>query len=366
MKKQLFRKQVLEHRQRGLEGDVLLITPLRLRIIILLLAALFLGAVLFVTLTDFARTEQVRGYMIPTRGLIGASAMRAGIVQRINVAAGDRVKKGAVLATIFSGGRSGDGRDIAADLMASLARERRTLERQIRLAATSYRADLESLEREKAGLEAELAALERQRDLQQALTLSAKTAHNSLIPLAKKGLVPKAEQVRRKQAWLTEERQLQVLEQSLGKTRETLAGFRHRRARLVAEHESRVADLKGRLTAMDRQRTRQAGNRSVAVVAPTAGRITSVTAMTGNPVQPGKPLLFILPEGSTLEARLLVPSRAMGFLARGQAVRLHYDAFPYERFGSRTGHVTRIGGSILTMRDISAPSEWKNRSTRCG
>jgi membrane fusion protein len=65
--------------------------------------------------------------------------------------------------------------------------------------------------------------------------------------------------------------------------------------------------------------------------------------------------LEIIPEGSELRAELYVPARAIGFVEVGQTVRLLYDAFPYQHFGSYSGRVMEISQTILTSADSGGP-----------
>lgn len=74
----------------------------------------------------------------------------------------------------------------------------------------------------------------------------------------------------------------------------------------------------------------------------------------GTPVDPSKPLLTIVPDGSVLRAELYVPSRAVGFIAPGQTVRLLYDAFPYTRFGPGFGTVDQVSTAVLLPEEVTA------------
>ncbi|MBL4836590.1 MAG: HlyD family efflux transporter periplasmic adaptor subunit [Kordiimonadaceae bacterium] len=90
------------------------------------------------------------------------------------------------------------------------------------------------------------------------------------------------------------------------------------------------------------------------------GRVVSIAGTAiGRSVQAGQPLFSILPEGSVLEAELFVPSRAVGFVEEGQEVRLLYDAFPYQRFGSFTATITKVTKTILAPNETFAPFEVK-------
>ena len=70
---------------------------------------------------------------------------------------------------------------------------------------------------------------------------------------------------------------------------------------------------------------------------------------------PGPPLLTLLPRGGRLEARLFVPTRAVGFVRPGDGVELLYDAFPHQRFGSFRARVRRVASAILAPDEVPSP-----------
>jgi membrane fusion protein len=72
-------------------------------------------------------------------------------------------------------------------------------------------------------------------------------------------------------------------------------------------------------------------------------------------VEPNTPLLSLLPSGARLQAQLLVPTRAAGFIRPGQEVALRYRAYPYQRFGHHLGRVTEVGRSVIQPNEISLP-----------
>ena len=95
--------------------------------------------------------------------------------------------------------------------------------------------------------------------------------------------------------------------------------------------------------------------REPALRAPVAGTVTMIAAQVGASVSPNRPLLALLPEGATLEAQLLVPSRDAGLLRPAQAVVLRLDAFPYQRFGVQRGRVRTVAGSIQLPGEVEGP-----------
>ena len=81
--------------------------------------------------------------------------------------------------------------------------------------------------------------------------------------------------------------------------------------------------------------------------APVTGLVANRLVEAGQAVQPGQPILSLLPKGSELRAQLLVPSSAIGFVKSGDRVLLRYQAYPYQKFGAHEGTVIRISRSAL-------------------
>jgi membrane fusion protein len=75
----------------------------------------------------------------------------------------------------------------------------------------------------------------------------------------------------------------------------------------------------------------------------------------GQPVSAGATLAVMTPADGHLEAELLAPSRAIGFIREGQEVRLQLQAFPYQRFGTLAGKVKSVSGTVIAPSDVSIP-----------
>ena len=92
----------------------------------------------------------------------------------------------------------------------------------------------------------------------------------------------------------------------------------------------------------------------LAITAPITGVVATQLFKAGQAVQSGQPLMSVLPGDGTLEAELLVPSSAIGFIEAGDTVLLRYQAYPYQKFGHYTGHVTRVSRRALTTSEQSS------------
>ena len=65
-----------------------------------------------------------------------------------------------------------------------------------------------------------------------------------------------------------------------------------------------------------------------------------------------------------LQAELFVPTRAAGFVRDGQRVRVLYEAFPYQNFGTYGGRIVKVSRTVLAPADAAAPVELKEPAYR--
>ncbi|MDH5622490.1 MAG: HlyD family efflux transporter periplasmic adaptor subunit, partial [Gammaproteobacteria bacterium] len=96
----------------------------------------------------------------------------------------------------------------------------------------------------------------------------------------------------------------------------------------------------------------QESKRLTALHAPVSGVIAAIEVNAGNSVAPRQLLMTLVPENMNLAAEIYVPSKAAGFVRRGQSVRIAYDAFPQQKFGTFEGRVDRVSDFVLLPGEI--------------
>ena len=92
-----------------------------------------------------------------------------------------------------------------------------------------------------------------------------------------------------------------------------------------------------------------------ALNAPIAGRVTAIQTAVGRIAGGPVPLMAIVPLDGVVNANIYAPSRAIGFVRPGQEVRLLYDAFPYQRFGSFSARIKTVSRVVLSQNELDAP-----------
>jgi membrane fusion protein len=92
------------------------------------------------------------------------------------------------------------------------------------------------------------------------------------------------------------------------------------------------------------------------ITAPIAGRVAALPVSAGQSVAAGATIAVIIPEGGQLEAELLAPSRAIGFVKPGQEVKVSLQAFPYQRFGTVAGRIRMVSTTVIAPNEVAAPA----------
>jgi len=351
----LFRQEALEHQGDPVRGSLLLTaSPSRTWLSI---AAFSIAAALlaFAWLGEFTRKAHVPGYLAPNKGLIKVYPAVQGTLSQRPVDEGTSVRKGDVLAVISTerGSLSVHAANDATlallqEREASLAQElagRRSLDR---LRAQRLAARLDNLLEEQRQLAAAAATVDQR--------LSAAEAEaRRFATLKSKGFVA-ATQVQQQRDRVLEQRgQSQALRRDQIALHGRLSDLRSEQTTSRLEGEAAQAALARRINQVRQERTEAGARSDVVIRAPADGVVSAVLMATGQQTRPEAPLLSIIPAGAALEAKLLIPSHAIGFIAPEQSVALRYGAFPYQRFGHYRGLVKSIAKSLLLPGDAALP-----------
>ena len=354
----MFRKEAIAAKRQKLHGGVFLVQPLSFSALgLLILSIVIFGIILLVT-GSYARSEHVIGHLVPTRGLVKIQAARFGTLESIDVREGDAIRTGQKLAAIMVSTNALDGGSIADKALAALARQEFELQTQIALQTNQLEAETARLIAEKEALALRVRSLRGQLVLQRELASSAEDAFNDIQNLLMQGYISKEESKRRHQEWLTQKTQQKFREQELIAAKSKQKLIEIRLLQLPNESKQRVARLMAQHAELEGRKTELSERRAYAITSSVNGKVLSISmASIGRSVQAGQPLLTIMPEGSVLQAELFVPSRAIGFVRKGQEVRLLYDAFPYQFFGSHIATITEVTETILAPGEILAPFE---------
>ncbi len=112
-------------------------------------------------------------------------------------------------------------------------------------------------------------------------------------------------------------------------------------------------DLQHKLSDITQSMMENESRRSVDLRAPEEGTVSAVLVKPGQIVSAGQTIAMLLPDNAHLQARILLSSRAIGFIHTGQRVVLRYESFPWQKFGQHSGAVSEISTSPLSPQEIA-------------
>jgi membrane fusion protein len=361
----LFRQEAIDFlHQRHSWGEVVSLQPISSAILSWTLAGLVAFILVFISIAQYARKETVTGYLTPTFGTAKIFVPQQGFVKEVYVKEGQEVAEGDPLLTVVTSQITANGDDVNATVLAVLTQQRDVVERQIAAEERRTASEHDRLASTIKGVEGETAQLEDQRNIQNERLQLSESFVSTGATLIAKGALPAVELKRREQAALEQRQNLASLDQQITARRTQLTDARHTLEQLPTVAAERVRVLRGDLSWIEQRIAEVDGRRAYIIKAPTSGRVSTLQATVGQIADPKHMQLEIIPLDSTLQAQLFFPTRAFGFVRPGQQVRILYDAFPYQKFGTYRGSVTKVSRTILTGNDATGPITLKEPAYR--
>lgn len=306
--------------------------------------------VAFLSLASYSRVETVTGTITPDTGVSSILPTRSGVIASLSVRDGQQVEAGTELASIRAEEDSANGVSAAAQIEAAVSRQDASLATQMAASNAAANAQIRQLAEQRSGLVAEIGQIQSQIGLQRDLIASAQKDYDRASTIAARGFISQRDLQVREETLLARRQGLSQLTQSLAARQSALAEAERGAAQVAALARVQDASLAASRAEVAQQAASTAGSRSYVLRAPVAGRVTALTARTGQAVNPQAPLMTIVPSDAVLRAELAVPSAAIGFVKPGQVVRLAIDAFPYQRFGTVNGRVQTVATSPISAQ----------------
>jgi membrane fusion protein len=361
----LFRAEAIEFQQHHRQwGEVTLLQPLSTKIIAWFITIAVVAAIAFLFVGNYARKETVTGYLTPTAGTSKIFLPQQGTIREIYVKEGQEVEKGRPLLAVETAQVAANGQDVNTSMLATLDSQKNVLKNQIAAEQERIKSEESRLTSLINGIKSEIVELQAQIENQRQRILVSNELVSSLADLRARRIVSEPEYKQRELAALEQKQNLNSLNQQLAARQNHLTETKYSLEQLPTVMGQNIQKLRSELSETEQRIAEINGRRAYIIRAATAGRISMLQATVGQFADPHRLQLEILPSDSVLEAELLVPARAIGFVRPGQRVRLKYDAFPYQQFGTYAGKIIEVSQTILTNSDVSGPITLKEPAYR--
>lgn len=322
-------------------------TLLALAIVVVSAIVLFHG--------EFGRSQNLRGVLVPSRGLIKLYPDSPLTVIEVLYKEGQWVEKGATLIRLAQRPIESSGGNI--DIARLLLLDRRLSVEKQKVIATKqvFEAQERQLDRRIDGVQKQLIETTIQSGQQKRLVASTSQELTRLSGLLARKLISDTEYEQRRRSKLSSEAAFQAGRRSMEQLKAELAA-------LYAEHDTAKAQfaidrlrLQGDLLTLDTQRLALSEQTETRIVAPRSGVVLGVHTNPGQRATPQRPLLTLFPADAVLEAELYVPGSALASVRVDQRIKIKYDAFPFDEFGSYLATVTHVSYTIVKPDELDTP-----------
>lgn len=358
--KPLFRREAIEFQQTQRQwGEVVLLQPISTRLLTWFLATSVAAIIVLLAFVEYAQKDTAIGYLSPAAGTAQVSAPLQGVIREIFVKQDEQVTQGQPLFRVATDQLTGGGDDVNQVTLDILVSQKAKLSQQVAAEQKRFdsekqrlNASLDSLSNEKTLLDSQIAMQSQRIKIGQTLVTVA-------TALAVKGLLSETERGHREQALLDDTQRLASIAQQQISLRNKVDETKSALDQLPTVTATKLQPMQGELSSVEQRIAEIKGRQGYLVRAPIAGRISLVQVNVGQLADPHHMGMEIVPSNANLQAVLFVPARAAGLIEVGQRVRLLYDAFPYQKYGTHGGRIIAVSHTALTSADLSGPISLK-------
>jgi len=358
-KRELFRKEALEARKeaRNLYGDVLLFLPRSYKKILAWLCVCLLSLLLVLSFGSYTRRVAVRGELFSTLGAIPVYLPKPGIISKYFVKEDETVKAGAPLFRVSTEVFGLANRATSTETIRLLDERKNLLQRQLESERATYAHSLKNVEYQIRSKQHELKLLDvqirevRQKNELLQASLRRYESARAQEAISEDGVAEKAISAYNSRIDYSErQRQSETLSRDI-------SNLAFEKNKAESEFGKRVLSIKGELLALEEQILTAEYQKGAIIKSPASGKITAIQGVDGSYYDSTRPVAFVVPSRADIEARLLVPAAAIGFLKQGNVVYLRYSAFPYQQFGQGKAVVYSISETSLLPDEIALGSK---------
>jgi membrane fusion protein len=346
--RQLFRQEAIDAQREKFLGEATISRPVPFWVFTLLAAGTAAVLIAVALWGQYTRRERVEGYLALDSGAARVLVTDSGRVVDLLVKEGDEVKAGDAMAKISLDRMTGSGASTSEAVAAEMQSRRGMLAKEQDRWRELGAQQLEQLRRRVKDLENELTQIDREVKLQQTRIASAREQAERYKSLAGEKFVSDVVSKQKQDEVTDQEIKLQTLRRQRSVVERDLAAAKLDEPSVALRTQAQVEQVSRQISELQEGMAQAEAKRETVVRAPMTGVVSNIAVTRGQSVAADSPFATLLPKGSGLHVELLVPTRAIGFVAKGQEVVLRYEAFPFERFGQYKGAISDIGRNVWT------------------
>ena len=315
--KQLFRQEAIDAQREKLLGEVSLARPVPLWVFTALAAAFAFALVAFSVWGEYARRERVDGFLALDVGAARILASEAGTVAELLAKEGDEVEAGQPLIRLSFERGTASGVTSSELVQREISERRLVLEREQQQVKLLGQQQADALRRKISDLERELAQFDVEIRAQQSRLASARNEFQRSEELYKEKFYSESKLIEFRNNVLDQQVKVEALKRQRAGVERELSAARAEEPSIALKMQTALDQIRRQVSELQQGSVQEEAKRENVIRAPVAGVLTNIAAAKGETVAESAPLAVVVPKGSGLHAQLLVPTRAIGFVAAG-------------------------------------------------
>jgi HlyD family secretion protein len=186
---------------------------------------------------------------------------------------------------------------------------------------------------------------------------------NAFETLAKDGYVGTIAASDKKREYIEKEEELKTQEYLIDSTRSGIVQSEKKLAQIDSDYRRQLYiernETQGAVDKLSQEIAKQTHKQDLLELrAPQAAIVKDLaTHSAGTVVQPGTVLLTLVPKDDTLRAEVWVSNEDIGFVRKGQVVKLKLAAFPFQKYGMVNGVVDYVGADAADSNTSNNPAQ---------
>ena len=315
--KQLFRQEAIDAQREKLLGEVSLARPVPLWVFTALAAAFAVGLVAFSIWGEYARRERVDGFLALDVGAARILAAEAGTVAELLAKEGDEVEAGQPLIRLSFERGTASGVTSSELVQREISERRLVLEREQQQVKLLGQQQADALRRKISDLERELAQFDVEIRAQQSRLASSRNEFQRAEELYKEKFYSESKLIEFRNNVLDQQVKVEALKRQRAGVERELSAARSEEPSIALKTQTALEQIRRQSSELQQGSVQEEAKRENVIRAPVSGVLTNIAAAKGETVAESAPLAVVVPKGSGLHAQLLVPTRAIGFVAPG-------------------------------------------------
>jgi membrane fusion protein len=347
----VFRHEALQSNRQSEFGSIVLCRPLSFAALTAVAVGAAITLCVFLVFADYTKKTHVAGQLVPAQGVVKLHAREPSNIRERRVVEGQFVLKGDVLFVLTAERVSAGDEAVDPAVAREIEFRRAALQREAAAQSALRSQELRAIEQRLAGAYSQLTQARAEYAIQQSrVQLAVDTARRN-DDLVVRGFMSEAQAQLRQSEVLAERAREVALARTVAAAEAEVAALKQARLDLPLKSDAAQASAERAASALDQEGREHSARREFAIRAPHDGYVTAIQVDVGHTATPSTPLASLVPAEGELLAHLYAPSRAIGFIEPGRAVKLRYQAFPYQKFGQYGATVQSVSKTALSPQE---------------